>query len=112
MLDSQDIKQIRQVVTEEVNNLKQVVDGEIKDLKQVVSGEIKDLKRYVKDEIKDSEKRIIGEIGTFIEDQVLPQFDEKADKTDIDRLERKLDIFSAKVANHDQDIQKIKSHLN
>ncbi|MDO8618971.1 MAG: hypothetical protein Q7R49_03425 [Candidatus Daviesbacteria bacterium] len=38
-----------------------------------------------------SEQRTTKDIGNFIEENLLPQLADKADKTDIDRLERKLD---------------------
>ncbi|MBI4035365.1 hypothetical protein HY383_00290 [Candidatus Daviesbacteria bacterium] len=41
--------------------------------------------------LKASESRIISEIGKFMEDNLFPVIEEKADKTDIDRIERKLD---------------------
>lgn len=42
-------------------------------------------------EIKIAEKRIISEVGEFIDDRILPQLDDKADKKDVQRLEQKLD---------------------
>ncbi len=38
-----------------------------------------------------TERRILAEVGKFVEDQILPAIDQKADKSDIDRLERKID---------------------
>lgn len=43
------------------------------------------------EKLEASEKRIIGELGKFMEDYLFPMIEEKADKTDIDRIERKLD---------------------
>ena len=45
----------------------------------------------VKEEIAGSEKRILSDIGDFVSENLVPQIEEKADKTDIDRLERKMD---------------------
>lgn len=37
--------------------------------------------------VTSAEQRIVGEIGKFLENHLLPIIDQKADKTDIDRIE-------------------------
>lgn len=68
--------------------------------------------------ISDSEERIIREIGGFINNTIIPQLDEKADKvdlqslaskSDIDRLERKLDRVFAKDAEQDYRLDRLES---
>lgn len=59
--------------------------------------------------ISNSEVRIIGEVGKFIEDSLLPVLEQKADKSDIDRLERKLDRIAGQVTDHEQSLKQIKS---
>ena len=54
-----------------------------------------------------SEKRVIGEIGKFMEDNLFPMIDEKADKTDIDRIERKLDRAIDTGLDHESRIKAI-----
>lgn len=49
------------------------------------------------------------DIGTFMQKQLFPMIEEKADKNDVDRLERKLDVLSAKTIKHDQELIDIKS---
>ncbi|QQG40661.1 MAG: hypothetical protein HYV37_03850 [Candidatus Levyibacteriota bacterium] len=49
-----------------------------------------DVERLSK-EVKKVEKRIINEVGKFIDQAILPQLDDKADKKDVERLEGKLD---------------------
>ncbi len=53
------------------------------DLNQI--GELMDKKLIA------SEKRVIGEIGKFMADNVFPLFEEVAGKSDIERLERRID---------------------
>lgn len=59
--------------------------------------------------ISESETRVVGEVGKFIEDSILPTLEEKADKSDIDRLERKLDNITAKDLEQDHRLDEIKS---
>lgn len=42
--------------------------------------------------ILDSEERIITEMGSFVNDTILPQIEEKADKSDLENLATKDDI--------------------
>lgn len=54
-----------------------------------------------------SEKRVIGEVGKFIEDHLFPMIEEKADKSDIDRIERKLDRVIDTGLDHENRIKTI-----
>lgn len=65
-----------------------------------------------------SEKRLNEDIGYFIEKNLIPQLEEKADKkdlkdlatkSDIDRIERKLDKALAKNVEQDQRLTEIES---
>ena len=80
--------------------------SDLEQIKNIVQGTEKRLSK----EIQDSEARIIAETGKFIEDSIIPQLEEKADKTDIERLERKMDVTNAKIAKHDTAIQSLKKH--
>lgn len=93
MLDPQDFKQIRVIIKEEVR------------------GEIEAAEKRLQAQIESSGTKILTEVGNFISDQVLTQLEEKADKSDIERLERKMDKVSEKVLQHDQDIHEIKGVL-
>lgn len=59
--------------------------------------------------LKASESRVLGEIGKFISDNLLPALDEKADKTDVARLEARFDQLEGKV---DRFIDKSQDHEN
>ncbi|MBI2596074.1 hypothetical protein HYW46_05070 [Candidatus Daviesbacteria bacterium] len=61
------------------------------------------------EKLKESEKRLMGEIGDFFDQNLLPQIAEKADKTDIYRLERKLDKIFDKDFEQDRRLDKIES---
>lgn len=56
-----------------------------------MADDIQQISNLLDKKLKASEKKVIGEIGKFIEDQLFPMIEEKADKSDIDRIERKLD---------------------
>ncbi len=76
-----------------------------------------DLKK-IGDLITDSEKRLVIEVSNFVNNTILPQLDEKSDKadleflaskTDIDRLERKLDRIFDKDLEQDQRLGDLES---
>lgn len=69
----------------------------------------KRLTKKIEEEVKASEKRILGEIGTFVDDVLVPQIDQKADKSDIERLERKLDIYSVQTIDQGKRLKDIES---
>ncbi len=133
MLDKNDLQQIRIILKEEVSessdglreDMKDLETGlrgkmqsletglrdEIRSVETGLRGEIKSLEATLKAEIQTSARQLSTEIGDFITDNVLPQIEEKADKTDIDRLERKIDIINTNVIRHETDIKLIKSHI-
>ena len=76
-MDDKDFNRIRTIVREEVGTT----------VKQEISESEARLRTMVKEEITASE----GRIGQFLEERVIPLIEQKADKTDIDRLEGKLD---------------------
>ncbi|MBI3486238.1 hypothetical protein HY025_04865 [Candidatus Daviesbacteria bacterium] len=71
--------------------------------------DLKKIGKLIDDRLDSTEQRILTEIGTFVEDQILPAIDAKADKSDIDRLERKLDHFAAQVTDHNQRLNDLES---
>ena len=71
------------------------------------NNDLTQIRKIVKEEVSTSEKRIIGELGGFMEDHLLPIIDAKADKTDIDRIERKLDKFIDTSLHHENRIKAI-----
>ena len=51
-----------------------------------------DFDKKLDSRLAETEQRIIGEVGQFFEDQMLPQLEEKADKSDLENLATKDDI--------------------
>ena len=70
---------------------------------------LKKITNLLDEKLAASEKRLNEDIGNFIEMNLLPQLGEKADKSDIDRLERKLDKALTKDLEQDQRLTKIES---
>lgn len=74
----------------------------------MTNDDINKINKAISDNIVASEQRVIAEVGKFVEDHILPAIDQKADrkdlnkmaakmenladKSDIDRIERKIDI--------------------
>lgn len=94
-MSDEDLNQIRTIIREEVSS--------------AVRGEVSSAEQRLEQKIEESGKNIIRDLGQFMEEQLFPMIEEKADKSDIERLERKLDVFSAKVANQDTRIKDIES---
>ena len=70
---------------------------------------LKKITNLLDEKLAASEKRLNEDIGNFIEMNLLPQLGEKADKSDIDRLERKLDKALTKDLEQDQRLTEIES---
>lgn len=88
-----DFKKLKTVVREEVS--------------LIVKKEISASEKRLKEEISTSASKVLGDIGQFMEDNLFPMIDEKADKTDIDRLERKLDRFIDTIYEHESRIKDV-----
>ncbi len=99
-MNSDDLKKIRGVIRDEVSSTEKRIKGEIK---QIVSASEKRLLR----EADKRERRMVTEIGEFIENNVISRLDEKANKTGIDRLEGKIDRLTDDVLDHKRRIEKI-----
>lgn len=63
----------------------------------------------LKAEVVASEKRVISEIVDFVQDQLMPLIDDKADKKDIDNSITRTDFLSDKVGEHDVRLKNIES---
>lgn len=96
-MSSNDLSQFRKVIREEVT---QIVDVKISASENRIVG-------LIDEKIIASEKRILGGIGKFMAEEILPQIDDKADKTDIDRLERKIDKILDKEIDQERRIEAI-----
>jgi len=66
-------------------------------------------KKELGQKIEDSRKGIVNDIAEFMEKSLFPMIEEKADKTDIERLERRLDHLADKIGEHDVKLKKIES---
>ena len=101
-MNSDDFKKIKTIVKEEVSASEKRLRKDLSKTEQKLKKEISASEQRLRGEISASEQRLRGEIsasansvmtdiGQYMEDNLFPMIDEKADKTDIDRLEGKLD---------------------
>ncbi len=86
-----------------------LLDEKLMTSEKRIMGELMTSEKRIMGELMTSEKRIMGEIADFIDQNLLPQIAEKADKTDIDRLERKLDKIFDKDFEQDRRLDEIES---
>ncbi len=61
-----------------------------KKMEQEISLSEDRVKSELQTEIRVSEKRIIKEISSFVDDQLLPQFDDKAEKDEVDLIKSRV----------------------
>ncbi|MBI2601309.1 hypothetical protein HYW42_05160 [Candidatus Daviesbacteria bacterium] len=88
-----EISTSRQDLSEEISAVRQDLSEEISAVRQDLSEEISAVRQDLSEEISASEKRVIKGIVDFVSDHLIPLIDEKADKTDVERIERKLDSY-------------------
>src|SRR3989344_4705574 len=96
-MDDKDFNRIRTIVREEVGTT----------VKQEISESEARLRTMVKEEITASE----GRIGQFLDERVITLIEKKADKTDTDRLERKLDNNISRTMEQDHRLDTLESLL-
>lgn len=125
-MNNNDLKRLRTVIKEEVTSvveekltaseqrskkelttLEQRLKREITTSEQRLREEISASEKRLKEEIATSDKRVMADIGSFMEDNLFPMIEEKADKSDIDRLERKLDKVLDRSLDHEARIKAI-----
>jgi len=94
-MDDKDFNRIRTIVREEVGTT----------VKQEISESEARLRTMVKEEITASE----GRIGQFLDERVITLIEKKADKTDTDRLERKLDNNISRTMEQDHRLDTLES---
>ncbi len=78
-------------------------------LDQKLDKRLSETEKNLKNEIKSSEQRVMAEVGKFLEDHILEPLEQKADKSDIDRIERKLDRIIDKDVEQDSRLKRIES---
>ena len=104
------LKGFRGVVREEISKSEKRLGGEISASEKRLQKDLSQTEQKLKEEISASDRRVMGDIGQFMEDNLFPMIDEKADKSDIDRLERKLDRVIDTNLGYDQrfrDIERV-----
>lgn len=65
------------------------------------------LEKRLKKHTTDSIKQLSSDVGDFMQENLFPMIEEKADKSDIDRLERKLDRVLDSSVDHESRIKAI-----
>lgn len=91
----------------EMSASKHTLKKEIVSTEQRLKAEIESTEQRLKAEIAISDKRVLADIGSFMEDNLFPMIDEKADKADIARLEQKLDKALDSNQDHERRIRNI-----
>lgn len=87
------------ITDEDLNKIGSLIKKEVTDsekrletrLEAKIEESISDSEKRVEAKIESSRQRTVIDLGDFMEVTLFPMIAEKADKTDIDRLERKLD---------------------
>lgn len=108
-MNKSDLNEIRGVIKEEVS---QIVKNEVTKIVDervvvIVDERVTASEKRLEQKIKASEEKMISEVAKFISNDILPQLDEKADKSDIERLERKLDRALDMSIDHESRIKNI-----
>lgn len=85
------LKGLSVVIKEEVSASEKRLRKDLSKTEQKLKKEISASEQRLRGEISASDSHVMTDIGQYMEDNLFPMIDEKADKTDIDRLERKLD---------------------
>jgi hypothetical protein len=86
-----------------------MTNNDLKQIGTLIDEKLASSENRMLSEIGNSEKRLLSEIGKFVDDQLLPAIESKADKTDIDRLERKFDTTTGKLLDLEKVIDEVKS---
>lgn len=103
-MTSSEKRMLGKITSSERKMLDKMTSGEKRMLGKITSGE-----KRVLDKMDQQERRILTDIGVYLEDQLFPMLEEKADKTDIDRLERKIDNISTNLIDSEKRISNIES---
>lgn len=97
-----------------------MTNNDLKQIETLMDKKMTSVETRLKEELLNSGKRIIGDIGNFMEETLLPminerfdaveeELDTKAEKADIDRIERKLDRLVDTDLDHERRIKDIES---
>lgn len=92
-----------------LNKLRDDLGKEIEATRNDLGKEIANGKKAFKEEIVASENRVVKGILEFITEHIMPVIDEGADKTDVERVERKLDSYIDKTLVLKSRVEEIES---
>ena len=96
-MTDEEIKKLGVFIDSRLGEFRDEIKGSIsvseKNLRDKLGNSISASEKSLQQEISASENKIVKDLVNFVSDQLIPIIDEKADKTDIDRLERKLDFY-------------------
>lgn len=97
----------------DLNQISKLLDEKLttteKRLKTEIANTEKNLRSEITTAITESEGNIIEEIAGFMEMHILPKLKEQADKSAIDRCERRIDHLADKVGEHDVRLKDVES---
>lgn len=116
-MTNNDLDQIKGVLKEEIDKAldkrlsvtEKIFDEKLTATEKRLRTEIAAVERRLKSEITDSGDNIIEEIAGFMEVNILPKFEGKADKSGLDRIEGRTDRLADKVSQHDVRFKNIES---
>lgn len=108
-MTSDNLNQIGALIDKKLTSTEEKLKKEISSVEERLEEKL----TAVKDELLTSDKRTKDDIGSFMEDTLLPmiydRLDEMADKADVDRIERKLDKVFDTNLDHERRITDIES---
>lgn len=108
-MTDEELKKIRVIVKEEISASEKRLIVRVNESSKKLTSEIVKSEERLIVRMDESDRKVMTEIGEFIEKQILPEIEKKADKSDIEnlatkidieRLERKLDHYSDKITEH------------
>lgn len=96
-----------------LNQISKLLDEKLtatrKDLTTVFDEKLTATEKRLKAEITESENNIIEEIAGFMEVNLLPKLDGKADKSAVERTERRIDHLAVKIGEYDVRLKNIET---
>lgn len=109
-MNDADFKKISQIIDEKLGATEKRLETSLNErLEATFDEKLAGSEKRLREEISGSEKRVIKGFVDFVSDQLMPVIDEKADKTDIDRIERKLDYYNARTMENTHRLDVVES---
>lgn len=104
---NEEISASEQRLKEEISVTEHSLQDQISTSEKRLIGQISVTEQSLREEIHISDGRVMTDIGSFMEDNLFPMIEKKADKSDINRLERKLDKSVDTNLDHERRIKDI-----